>query len=76
MEFMPIYEYRCRQCGDVFEKILFRDTETAECPSCQGRELERLLSVFAVTGSATRNLERESGPCHCGAPRRGMCGES
>ncbi len=73
---MPIYEYRCRDCDSVFEKILFRETDDAACPSCSGRELERLLSTFAVTGEAPRRLERESGPCHCGAPRRGMCQEN
>lgn len=73
---MPIFEYRCRECDTTFERILFGDTDVGGCPGCDSRDLERLLSSFAVSGEGSRHLERETGPCHCGAPRRGMCGEN
>ena len=44
---MPIYEYACQKCGNEFELLVLKDTKVA-CPSCQGEELERLLSGFAV----------------------------
>lgn len=45
---MPLYEYRCKACGHVFEKIQsFSAPEVKECPVCQG-EVERLLSAPAV----------------------------
>jgi putative FmdB family regulatory protein len=44
---MPIYEYECRSCRLEFELIVLKDTVVA-CPSCQGQDLERLLSGFAV----------------------------
>jgi len=72
---MPIFEYRCRECGTQFEKILLSAAEPVECERCQSSDLERLLSVFAVAGPATANAAAEPGPCPCGAPRRGMCGE-
>ena len=50
---MPIYEYECRSCGNQFELIVLKDTVIA-CPSCQGTELERLLSGFAVSSESTR----------------------
>ena len=50
---MPIYEYECRGCGNQFELIVLKDTVIA-CPSCQGKELERLLSGFAVSSESTR----------------------
>jgi len=36
---MPIYEYRCRNCGYEFDKFL-RTFETGDvnCPSCQSSE--------------------------------------
>ncbi len=46
---MPLYEYRCSQCGRIFE-LLRRMDESDEdliCPSCQSEEIERLLSSFA-----------------------------
>jgi putative FmdB family regulatory protein len=45
---LPIYEYRCRQCGEQFEKIQkFTDPLLTTCGSCGG-ELERLLSPPAL----------------------------
>ena len=43
---MPIYEFRCLQCGEVFEK-LFRKSDAESvlaCPECKSEELERVLS--------------------------------
>jgi putative FmdB family regulatory protein len=44
---VPIFEYQCRKCGNEFELLVLKDTVIA-CPSCQGQDLERLLSGFAV----------------------------
>ena len=49
---MPIYEYQCRACGHEFEFLLLpSQPATAACPKCQGRDLERLLSGFAVNSA-------------------------
>jgi putative FmdB family regulatory protein len=47
---MPIYEYRCRACGHVFEAIRpFRtDAPLPRCPVCEADGPERLPSVFAA----------------------------
>lgn len=50
---MPIYEYECRRCGHQFEQLI-RTGDTPECPSCHGHELERLLSLVAVSDEQTR----------------------
>jgi putative FmdB family regulatory protein len=45
---VPLYEYRCKECGHVFEKIQsFSAPDEKECPVCKG-ELERLISAPAV----------------------------
>lgn len=45
---MPLYEYRCKQCGHQFEKIQsFSAPDEKECPACKG-ELERLISAPAI----------------------------
>ena len=52
---MPLYEYRCRQCGKSFE--LLRKMQDADgelgCPECQSEDVERLLSTFASTGCSS-----------------------
>jgi putative FmdB family regulatory protein len=51
---MPIYEYQCRQCSNQFELLVLKNT-TIECPTCQSKDLEQLLSGFAVSSDGTRS---------------------
>ena len=47
---MPIYEFRCQDCGQtssVFRRTISSDVET-NCPSCGGSNLARLISTFAL----------------------------
>lgn len=45
---MPLYEYRCKQCGFRYEKIQKFNAEPEEvCPKCGG-ELERPLTAPAL----------------------------
>ena len=44
---MPIYEYRCKSCGEVIEVIQqFSDRPLRKCKACSGR-LEKLISRTA-----------------------------
>lgn len=73
---MPIFEYRCRECGATFERILSSSAPKPRCTQCESPRVEQLLSVFAVSNASSTSVQFESGPCGaCGAPRRGMCGE-
>lgn len=73
---MPIFEYHCRDCGAKFEKIVSSTAAVINCRSCESPRVEKLLSIFSVSGASERSLVSETGPCGaCGAPRRGMCGE-
>lgn len=50
---MPIYEYQCRKCGAVTEKLEgHSDPPLRKCPSCGGRT-ERVMSpgAFVFKGS-------------------------
>lgn len=57
---MPIYEYQCRACGRRFEQLILHST-TPECPGCQGHDLERLISLFAVDSDSTRSTALKAG---------------
>lgn len=44
---MPIYEFRCKQCGQKFEQRLPNtDVSGVQCPQCGSAEVSRLISLF------------------------------
>jgi putative FmdB family regulatory protein len=68
---MPLYDYRCRDCGRTFE-VFLRSTgmDPLTCPDCGGDRVERLLSAFNVVnpasgGGATTCCGRDS---RCDSP--------
>ena len=63
---MPLFEYECRACHNHFE-LLVRESTILECPSCQGTDLEKQLSVFAVSAPAESRVPRAGAPGPCGA---------
>jgi len=52
---MPIYEYRCSECGERFEKLVRLSTSTSEieCPECGGQKVGKLFSAFSTRTSST-----------------------
>lgn len=52
---MPLYEYRCRTCGKIFEMLRrMQDADRdLKCPDCESKEVEREYSTFATTGGCT-----------------------
>ena len=72
---MPLYEYRCRSCEKTFEEFVLGEARQGKprCPACDGRKVDKLLSVFAVGsggGSKAAAAEAPSGGCgSCGDPR-------
>lgn len=52
---MPIYEFRCIECGDVFERLFMYSDEKVDlcCPRCTSESIERVVSrsSYAVGAS-------------------------
>jgi len=73
---MPIYEYRCEDCGTKFEKLVRRaaDAPGVECPSCGQTHLKQELSTFAAhSHSGSKAADMPVCPSgRCSNP--GMCG--
>lgn len=68
---MPIYEFRCENCGRVLEALrrMGEGPDGLSCPDCASTALRQVLSRFAALSG------RESAPRteRCGAPL-GSCG--
>jgi putative FmdB family regulatory protein len=61
---MPIYEYRCRSCRRRVQVLTLRASEQpdAVCDKCGSRELDRLMSRFAVARSEESRLDALGDP--------------
>ena len=50
---MPIYEYECDTCHNVFERLVFvEDDKDIECPKCHETKTRKLLSPVSFMNSA------------------------
>jgi putative FmdB family regulatory protein len=67
---MPLFEYICRDCDTRFEALV-TPSRPAACPNCQGDDLAKQHSVFAVASkSAASTMTAAPGACGtCGDPR-------
>ncbi len=63
---MPIYEYRCNQCGKRISALVRnmeeRDTAVPTCPRCGSTDVRRLMSRVAVLRSEESRLESLADP--------------
>jgi len=72
---MPIYEYKCQDCGTKFEKLVRNGSDGSglECPSCGQRHLRQEFSTFAAHAAAPKQSEAPVCPSgRCANP--GLCG--
>ncbi len=65
---MPIYEYRCNDCGKVSEFLLIKTDETfiPECKRCKSKKMTRILSRVRVVRSEESRMESLADPSKWG----------
>ncbi len=63
---MPIYEYKCRECGQKARKFWRSfaavDDASLQCPRCEAHSFQRLVSRVAVLRSQDSHLEDLADP--------------
>lgn len=68
---MPVYEYKCRDCGIVFEfRQKFSDQPLTECHQCGGTVAKQIsLGGFALKGGGWHQQDYGAGkkPAACAA---------
>jgi putative FmdB family regulatory protein len=68
---MPIFEYKCTDCGREFEAFVTGE-RTAACPACRGANLAKLLSSPGMVGASAGPTRGRSEPADF--PSNGACG--
>ena len=48
---MPIYEYSCNECDEIFAFLKFanKDEEDTVCPKCGSKNVKKLVSSFSCS---------------------------
>lgn len=59
---MPIFEYICKNCGELFEKLIRRENTSVQCPQCGSSDVSKKFSTFATAGI----VSTPSSGCGCG----------
>ena len=68
---MPMYDFRCPDCGHEFEELVFGGRLPVRCPACAGDGIERKVSTFAARiggGGGSSVAAASSGSCGGGSP--------
>ena len=74
---MPIFEYKCDDCGTKFEKLVRRsaDADAIRCPSCGTDHLTTEYSTFAAHAhNSPKSCAQPASGCGGGMCQNGMCG--
>jgi putative FmdB family regulatory protein len=82
---MPIYEFECSACGDVFDRLQkLSDPDPMECPACGKAQVKRRMTApafrlagsgwyetdFKKDGDRKRNLAGKDEPPKTDAPAK------
>jgi len=72
---MPIYEYRCEDCGQEFESLVL-GSETPECVKCSGKNVNKLMSAcgFVSKGSGGQTVGSSAGSSCAGCSASSCAG--
>ena len=58
---MPIFEFRCLECGDLFEKLFLNNDERVDigCPECGSGNVEDLSRNYLENIKPKKSIKRE-----------------
>ncbi|HEX3020495.1 MAG TPA: zinc ribbon domain-containing protein [Chitinispirillaceae bacterium] len=69
---MPIFEYRCPKCQNVFEELVTGDRNVSiACPACGFKDTEKMMS--AIGGISMGKSSCNSGLCQSQCSNASSC---
>jgi putative FmdB family regulatory protein len=71
---LPIYEFRCEQCGFEFEKLFFSKDFSVECQKCGSADVKKKYSTFGFKSGGSFTSSVGGGGCaSCGSKSPAAC---
>lgn len=66
---MPLFEYKCQECGAEFEKLISTSKrDEVGCIKCDNAQATRQLSTFAAHSQGSSSASAAAAPCGRPAP--------
>ncbi|MBI4691522.1 MAG: zinc ribbon domain-containing protein [Nitrospirae bacterium] len=69
---MPIFEYKCNNCSEDFERLVF-GKQTVICPKCNSEDIKKKMSTFGMSGVEKPFAGTSSGCTSCSKPSCTSC---
>lgn len=66
---MPIFEYECEDCGNVFEELVMGSGSDISCSKCKSKKVKKLISApvaLEPNKDLSSGLSAASGSCGSG----------
>jgi putative FmdB family regulatory protein len=73
---MPVYDYKCRKCGKVFEKFLrtLAAADSVQCEKCGSGDVKKLVTCCAISSGGKSESSGGSTSSHsCGSCSGSHC---
>ncbi len=67
---MPIYEYKCKNCDEIFEELVVSNStpdSKISCPKCGKNKAEKLISATAIGGFFGSSVSNDTSGGSCGS---------
>jgi putative FmdB family regulatory protein len=65
---MPLYDFKCQDCGKTCELLLAASQDKPVCPHCSGKNLKKLMAAHAnMSGSASPGFPGPNDTACCGS---------
>ncbi len=60
---MPIYDYKCCECGKKFERLVMNKKEEIICPACESNNIKKCFSIFSAKSHSLLGKSSTNGGC-------------
>ncbi|MBN2399024.1 MAG: zinc ribbon domain-containing protein [Candidatus Aminicenantes bacterium] len=73
---MPVYDYKCRKCGAVFEKFLrsLSAADSVKCEKCGSVEVQKMITCCSISGGGkSEGSDSSSSSSSCGSCSSHSC---
>ncbi|MBI4835127.1 MAG: zinc ribbon domain-containing protein [Planctomycetes bacterium] len=72
---MPLYEYTCCKCKNLFEALIRKKEDEADlsCPKCGAKKVAKEFSAPAIKGGGSSGSSGGHSSSSCGSCSSGSC---